>query len=202
MVGPAPAGRPHRVRGRTGGCRWARDRPGETSKLPTATGSRVDVEAGSRIDRGAGRPEFRGQTRVAKGWSRSQECQPLSLCGTGAEAGVLIMLIVHLRYHHPRSGAADVHTDTMLADRVDISCESGTVSRHGEQQVLDLPASARDEQICTALGEPYLGSISVEYQSRRPCQQRRSRSRDSARASHARNHAETPLPVACPGGDW
>jgi hypothetical protein len=112
------------------------------------------------------------------------------------------MLIVHFRYHHPRRGAADFYTDTMMADRVDISRESVTVSRHGEQQVLDLPASARDEQICTALGEPYLGSISVEYQSRRPCHQRRSGSGDSVRAAHARNHAETPLPVACPGGDW
>jgi hypothetical protein len=111
------------------------------------------------------------------------------------------MLIVHLRYHHPRSGSADFYTDTMMADRVDISRESVTVSRHGEQHVQDLPASARDEQICTALGKPYLLSISVEYQSRRLCHRRRSRSGDSARASHARNHAETPLPVACPGGD-
>jgi hypothetical protein len=86
------------------------------------------------------------------------------------------MLIVHLRDHHPRSGSADFHTDTMLADRVDISRESVTLSRHGEQQVLDLPASARDEQICTALGEPCVLSI---------------------------NHAETPSPVAaCPGSDW
>lgn len=111
-----------------------------------------------------------------------------------------MMFVVVLNYRHPPGEEPAFSTETLLADRVDITRDAILVSWRGEREVLDLPASARDEQVCTALGEPSLWSISVEHQPRRSSHRRPWRDVEGVPTRHGTGSFDAPGPVpAHPG---
>jgi hypothetical protein len=109
------------------------------------------------------------------------------------------MFFVVLDYRHP-GGEQPAVSITLLAERVDICRDSLLVFSEGEQHVLDVPASGRDEAICTALGRPFLWSISIEQQPPRSSHPRGWTSREDATTRSRAGDFDTRCPVL-PGSE-